>query len=390
MKILKERQLKSQLRKVFNAVGIYKEYQSYQDKKKIYPKIHSARELDNGNKIEFVFTLLNGMDPKEVKKKEYAFYQVFGSTLEIETDNIKKYTLTVYKKDIESRILWSYKKVKDLLKDYEVPVVAGVNKNNQYVTFDLIENPHLLISGTTGSGKSTQLRSVLMTLIAAMPPEKLELYLADLKMAEFQFFRYVKHVKNLCLTREETKAMLIKIMVELEKRQALIVEEGVTHVKDLEKKRVPYIIVAIDEFASLKDDDAMEIILELGNRGRALGIYLILSILRPDAKTVDSRIKGNLNATMGFKAKNAINANVIGTPGAENLKGKGRFLLDSLTVDGMPELQGIFLSEKRLKKLLEPYKVSKEEWNVDQQPEEIDDEENDNNEPFNGALGDVE
>jgi S-DNA-T family DNA segregation ATPase FtsK/SpoIIIE len=176
-----------------------------------------------------------------------------------------------------------------------------------------------------------------------------------MKMAEFQFFRDVKHVKELCMTAGEAKIMLFKIMKELERRQRLIVEEKVTHVKDLKKKKVPYIVVGIDEFASMHDPKAMECLLEIGNRGRALGIYMILSILRPDAKTIDSRLKGNLNATMGFKARNRVNANVIGTPGSEKLEGEGHFLLDSITVKGMPEIKALFLDEKRLEELLEPY-----------------------------------
>jgi S-DNA-T family DNA segregation ATPase FtsK/SpoIIIE len=99
----------------------------------------------------------------------------------------------------------------------------------------------------------------------------------------------------------------------------------------------------------------MDCLLEISYRGRALGIYLILSILRPDAKTVDSRLKAMLNATMGFKAKSRINANVIGTPGAENLEGEGHFFLDSITVKDMPEIKALFLDEDRLQELLEPY-----------------------------------
>ncbi|MBU9714403.1 FtsK/SpoIIIE domain-containing protein [Evansella tamaricis] len=371
---LLERKLKRQLIRAFKAGGVYREYQSYKDKKKVYPKIHSARVLNEGKKVEYVFTLLNGQDPKEVKKKEYAFYQVFGRTLEIKTDGIKKYTLTVYSNDLKDKINWNFDKFKDDITDHEIPIVAGFNKNNELVTFDLIENPHLLISGTTGSGKSTQLRSILMTLIAAMPPNNLELYLADMKMAEFAFFRYVKHVKQLCMNAKEAKEMLFGVMDELDRRQELIVKEEVTHVKDLKENPVPYIVIAIDEFASLHDKDAMECLLEISNRGRALGVILILSILRPDSKTLDSRLKNNLNATMGFKTRNRTNANVIGTPGAEDLKGNGHFLLDSITVEGIPELQALFLDEKKLQKLLKHYKVKPEEWNIEVNEDNEDDE----------------
>ncbi|NEU29917.1 DNA translocase FtsK [bacterium LRH843] len=353
-----ERVLKKKLTDAFDVAGLYMEYSSDKYKKRIYPVIHSARVLKG--RIEYVFTLLNGMDPKETKKKEYAFYQVLGSKLKIETDGIKKYVLTIYGDSLPRIIHWDYEMIVPHIKNLHVPIACGKNFNNEFVAFDLINNPHLLISGTTGSGKSTQLRSILMTLISSMQPDNLELYLVDMKMAEFMFFRNVQHVKQLCVTGKEAKKMLDGIINELEVRQQLIVEEGVTHVKDLKHNKVPYIVVAIDEFASMHDDKAMEHLLEIGNRGRALGIYMILSILRPDAKTIDSRLKGNLNATMGFKAKNRINANVIGTPGAENLKGDGHFLLDSITVEGMPELKAFYLDEEKLKKLLVPYLIKDE------------------------------
>jgi S-DNA-T family DNA segregation ATPase FtsK/SpoIIIE len=353
-----EKVLQKKLIEAFDVSGIFLEYSSEKFKKRIYPKIHSIKL--NEHRIEYVFTLLNGQDPKETKKKEYAFYQVFGRTLKIETDGIKKYTLTIYGESLKKKIHWNYDEIEPVTEGLHVPIVCGKNLNNEYVTFDLIKNPHLLISGTTGSGKSTQLRSILMTLISTMSPEQLELYLVDMKMAEFMFFRNVQHVKNLSVKGLEAKKMLDGVLKELERRQQLIVEEEVTHVKDLKHNKVPYIIVAIDEFASMHDEKAMEHLMEIGNRGRALGIYMILSILRPDSKVIDSRLKGNLNATMGFKSKDRINARVIGTVGSENLEGDGHFLLDSITVKGMPELKGLFLDEERLQKLLDPYKRKEE------------------------------
>lgn len=351
--------MKQKLIECFHTGGIYETYKSGNYEKNIYPTIHSARIKDNY--LEYVFTLINGYDPKEIKKKEYVFYQFFGRTLEINSDGIKKYILKIYGNELKGRIDWNFDLIEPHIKGLHVPIVCGKNLNNEMITFDLIKNPHLLISGTTGSGKSTQLRSILMTLITAMSPDNLELYLSDLKMAEFAFFRNVRHVKELCMTSKETKKMLQGVIKELDRRQQLIVDEGVTHVKDLKCNKVPNIIVAIDEFATLHDKEAMEDLLEISNRGRALSINLVLSILRPDAKTLDSRLKNNLNATMGFKTRNRTNANVIGTPGAENLKGDGRFLLDSVTVEGMPELQALYLDEDRLKELLVPYKIAEAE-----------------------------
>jgi S-DNA-T family DNA segregation ATPase FtsK/SpoIIIE len=261
-----EKVLQKKLIEAFDVSGIFLEYSSEKFKKRIYPKIHSIKL--NEHRIEYVFTLLNGQDPKETKKKEYAFYQVFGRTLKIETDGIKKYTLTIYGESLKKKIHWNYDEIEPVTEGLHVPIVCGKNLNNEYVTFDLIKNPHLLISGTTGSGKSTQLRSILMTLISTMSPEQLELYLVDMKMAEFMFFRNVQHVKNLSVKGLEAKKMLDGVLKELERRQQLIVEEEVTHVKDLKHNKVPYIIVAIDEFASMHDEKAMEHLMEIGNRGR--------------------------------------------------------------------------------------------------------------------------
>ena len=324
------------------------------------PKIHYVNLDKENNKLVYVFSIPLGLDPKEVMKKDWLFKQQFGKNIELEQEN-KQFTLTVRSKKIPKKVIWNFKKFETVTQDKILPVICGVDLNGDLIAYDMVKHPHLLISGRTGSGKSTQLRSILTALISAISSDELHLYMADLKLAEFQFYRNVEHVKKLCINKSEIKKMLTKLMNELERRQKLLVEHEVTHVKDLPNK-LPYIIICIDEVATLKKDDAiMDDLEEISNRGRALGLYLILSILRPDREILDGKLKNNLNVVMGFRCKDLINARVIGTPGAEKLTNKGRFLIDIETIEGLPEIQAPLLEEVELKKILKGYKVERKE-----------------------------
>lgn len=357
---LQKQKLKSKLIQAFRSGEMYLTYKKDKTLYYIMPKIHSVGFDNDNEKITYVFSIPLGLDPKEVLKKEWLFKQQFGKNIELEQEN-KRFTLTIRAKKLPKEVLWNFEQFEHSLKDKLLPIVCGIDLNGDLLVYDMVKHPHLLISGRTGSGKSTQLRSILSTLIKDKSPEELHLYMADLKLAEFQFYRNVEHVKKLCINKKEIKKMLSKLLNELEKRQELLVEHEVTHVKDLPNK-LPYIIICIDEVATLKKDDAvMDILEEISNRGRALGIYLILSILRPDREILDGKLKNNLNVVMGFRCKDAINARVIGTVGAEKLTNKGRFLIDIETMEGLPEIQAPLLEEDELKKILKEYKVENSE-----------------------------
>ncbi|WP_157801094.1 FtsK/SpoIIIE domain-containing protein [Bacillus solitudinis] len=339
----------------FDVAGLYLKYESDKFTRKIYPKIHSAQKLDN--RIEYVFTLLNGMDPREVRKKEYAFFQIFGRTLKIESDGIKKYVLTIYAESLAKEIKWNWSDIVGTCQHFKLPIYCGKNENNEHVAYDMVKNPHLLIAGETGSGKSTQVRSVLTTLIKTTTSSHLHLYLADLKRSEFHLFRRVEHVKAVCTKVSELKRVLAYLKKETECRGDLLEKYEVTHVDDLpEHERVPYIVLCIDEVALLKKEkDAMEIIEDISAIGRALGMFLILSMQRPDAKVLDGKLKVNLTVRMGFRCADLTNSRIVGTPGSEKIESSqgGRFLLK---LEKLTEVQAPHLDDVNAKKELEPYK----------------------------------
>lgn len=176
--------------KAFRYSGLYKTIGS--DERKIFPKIHSVRTTDHST--EYVFSLPNGLDPNILKKNFYAFRQVFGEQIKLNGE-IKKFVFTVYENSLSSTLNYNVEDIKKLVSAYRLGIVCGKDRTGEYIAFDLLKQPHILIAGETGSGKSTQLRSILTTLILTKRPVELQLYLGDCKKSEFHIFRKVEHVQ---------------------------------------------------------------------------------------------------------------------------------------------------------------------------------------------------
>lgn len=353
-----KKQLKSRLNKAFYNAGLYIKYRSGDREIPIYPKIHSAIETDD--KIEFVFTLLNGMDPKEVTRKEYVFKQHFGKNIELDGDH-KTFTITVYRTTFPKKLKYDYDAILPVIKGLNLPIVAGMDKHGQWHVFDAINEPGLLISGEPGAGKSSQVRSIISTLIQYKKPQELEIYLGDLKMSEFHLFYDIEHVKSVCIYPEDLRKMLTYLTGEMKRRGELLNKYRVTHVNKLpEAEKVPYILICIDEFVMIMDDKDMKaMLIQLVALGRALGMVCVLSLQRPSHDILDTKIRSCLTVRMGFRVSDFSNAKIIGTPGAEKIAKEtpGRFLLKRSDII---ELQAPFLDEKHAEKILEGYKSS--EW----------------------------
>ncbi|WP_233130445.1 FtsK/SpoIIIE domain-containing protein [Geobacillus sp. FJAT-46040] len=309
-------------------------------------------------RVEYVFTLINGMDPKEVFKKEYVFQQVFGRHAQLEGD-YKRFMLTIYHRGLPDELPYSFEKIKPHLEGLALPIICGMDRYGQYITYDAIQEPHLLIAGESGSGKSTQLRSILTTLIQYYDDSRLHIYLADLKMSEFHIFKRCRQVKAVCTTPGQLKKMLSFIQAEMNRRSQLLHEKEQAHVSDLpDSERPPIILICIDELVVVKDEkDIMNTLVQLVAIGRALNIIVILSMQRPSHDILDTKIRANLTVRMGFRAADLSNAKIIGTPGAEkiSIEQRGRFLLKR---EGLTEIQAPFLSMERAKKILAAYKVA--------------------------------
>lgn len=360
---------RSKLISCFKSAGVYYTVKHGDKTIYVYPLIHSCKHKPNENKTEIVFTLRNGQDPQEIKKKEYVFQQYFGRNIEIDGD-LKKFVLTIYQSSMPNELKYNFDQIQKVVSPFKLGIICGMDRNGQYVAFDLLKHPHILVAGETGSGKSTQLRSILTTLIKSKKPSELQLYLADCKKSEFHIFRKVEHVQCVLSNPKDIKKMLKHIKNELDERSELTEVFEVGHIDDLppEHKR-PYIIVCIDEFVMLRKDELiMDILTEIVAIGRTLGVFAILSMQRPNAQVLDTTIRANLTVSMGFKLRDKTEARIVNTPNAEKIENKGRFIMNS---DKLYELQAPHLELDKARELLSPFYVSK---NQVEDENEIDDE----------------
>lgn len=360
---------RQKLIRAFNEAGIYKTIG--EQERKIYPKIQDVRETKKS--IKYVFTLRIGIDPKLLEKNFYVFEQIFGESINLD-GKVKTFVLSVRKPKEEGEddtLKYNLEEVKKAVSKHKLGVICGVNQSGEYKTYDLTKEPHLLIAGETGSGKSTQLRSVLTTLITTKRPSELELYLADCKKSEFHIFRRVEHVKCVYSKAKDIERMLMGIKKEMDERSDLTEMFEVGHIDDLPKEhRKPYIIVCIDEFVLLRQNEKiMEVLIDIVCVGRTLGVFAMLSMQRPNAKTLDTTIRAQCTVSMGFALRDKTESRIVNTPGAEKITEPGYFIMNA---DKMYDLQAPYLELEEAKELLNPFYVMKKQAKeIKNEPEKL-------------------
>ncbi|MFB4472133.1 FtsK/SpoIIIE domain-containing protein [Oceanobacillus caeni] len=344
-----KRKLIDNLYKAFKNGGLYKK----QDKQEVYPILLNT-DLKK-DKMTFIFTVPKGMNPDDFKEREYVFQQHFGKYIDLNVA-VSRVVLKVYQKGLPTKFSYKYDELKDSLTKLKLPIVAGQCLEGNIFSFDLVANPHILIAGETGGGKSSAIRSILTTLIKTKTTNELELVLGDLKRSEFHLFKQIEHVKGVYHSAAELKVPLKRIKKEMAKRGDMLDEAGVNSIDEL-KVQLPYIIVCIDEVRLLKKEtDVMDILEEISSIGRSLGIFLILSMQRPDSKLLEGALKVNCTVRMGFKTADKTNSKIIGTVGSEKINTEGRMILGINS--NLQEIQSPWLSNDKAKKLLNSYKVS--------------------------------
>lgn len=358
---------KNKLKKLFIAGGIYRKVtkpSGPEGKTKeilILPDI--KRVGVHADHAQIIFALPNGVNPNDVMSKLWLFKQGFGNKVELKGD-CKTFNLEVYQMDL-AKFDYNLEEIKESVKGYKLPIIAGKTRKG-YIVYDMTEHPHLLVAGETGSGKSVQLRSILTTLITCIG-DKVELYLGDLKRSEFHLFKNIAETVDYDDVR--LQATVTKIHQEMKKRGKLLEKYQVAHVMDLpDKVRPKYIILGIDEVAMLKKKkELMSDIEDISAIGRALGVFLILSMQRPDADVLDGKLKNNLTVRMGFRHRDAINSRItLDSDDAAhiNKNDKGRNIL---AIDQMYQVQAPYLDLEKAKEILAPYKRLNEPINIDEE-----------------------
>lgn len=242
-------------------------------------------------------------------------------------------------------------------------IAFGITISGKVLTASLAEFPHLLLAGTTGSGKSVFVHSILLALLMRNRPEELKLVLVDPKRVEMTKYRDLPHL--LCPIVKEpihAKNALKKLVDEMERRYMLFDEAAVQKIEEYNtdyaptyhKKKLPYIVLVVDEFADLVQNckEVSEYVLTLGAKARAAGIHMIIATQRPDAKTISGTIKANLPTSVALSVRSQTDSMVIlGSKGAEDLAGHGDMLIDCAQISKKEfvRAQGCFVDNKEIR-----------------------------------------
>jgi len=271
--------------------------------------------------------------------------------------------------------------------DFQLPMALGKSVEGKPVIGDLARMPHLLVGGTTGSGKSVGINAMLMTLLFARTPDELKLIMIDPKMLEFELYQDIPHLLHPVVTEPKLASAALKwACAEMDERYRLLArwktrnivnynERVEAELKDWtpekarrfapkdwprdvappQPEKLPYLVIVIDELADLMmaaAKDVEESIIRLAQKARACGIHLIVATQRPSVNVITGLIKANMPSRIAFQVRTKVDARtILDQNGAENLLGKGDLLYLPPGVSGLQRCHGPFVSDEEARKV---------------------------------------
>ena len=262
-----------------------------------------------------------------------------------------------------------FKEVFEALPDVKKhPLAVGFGKNiaGEVIAADFDEFPHLLVAGTTGSGKSIYIHSIIATLIMRMSPDDLKIVLVDPKRVEMTKYRDMPHLLCPIITEAgKAKVMLSKLVDEMNNRYERFAEadscSNIKQFNEYAKEKnldlMPYILVVLDEYADLVDTckEISQPVVSIAQKARAAGIHMLISTQRPSTNVITGVIKGNLPTHVALMTSSYTDSmTILGEGGAEKLLGKGDMLVQSPLVSrvGLTRLQGCFIQNKEISRVV--------------------------------------
>jgi len=232
---------------------------------------------------------------------------------------------------IERLKSWAYSGTSD---PNQLIMYAGVSVTGEDVSFDLTNATHLLVGGTTGSGKSVCLHSFILSLLLRHKPEALQFALIDPKQVEFSPYSKLPNLYRNEIATEipQAKEFLTELVTEMEARYAIFNRMSVANIGEARRKgqSMPYVVVFIEEMADLvmQDDNIEPLIARLAQKARAAGIHLVLATQRPDSETFSGLIRSNIPGRIALTVQKGSESKIIlDETGAENLLGAGDMLI---------------------------------------------------------------
>lgn len=244
--------------------------------------------------------------------------------------------------------------------DYRIPIVLGKDIAGHPVIADLGDMPHILIAGTTGSGKTVCVNCLILSMLFKSSPNELKFVMVDPKMVELAPFNGLPHLLCPVVTDAKKAAVALNWIVgEMEDRYQLLAKEGARNIdayNEKQENKMPYIIVIIDELADLmmvSRDQIETAITRLAQLSRAVGIHLVLATQRPSVDVVTGVIKANFPSRISFKVASKVDSRtVLDSNGADKLLGKGDMLFLRPGQEKLIRAQGSLVNDKEIERVV--------------------------------------
>jgi S-DNA-T family DNA segregation ATPase FtsK/SpoIIIE len=247
-------------------------------------------------------------------------------------------------------------------KDIKIPITLGKSIAGFPIVGDLVSMPHLLIAGTTGSGKSVCINTLILSILYRHKPDDCKLIMIDPKMLELSIYQGIPHLLTPVITEPKKATTALKWTVkEMEKRYREMTEIGVRNISGFNekapsenKRKMPYIVVIVDEMADLMMIAGKEIenyIQRLAQMARAAGIHIVMATQRPSVDVITGTIKANFPTRISFQVTSKIDSRtILGEQGAELLLGNGDMLFMS-SASRIVRIHGPYVSEKEIERV---------------------------------------
>ena len=269
------------------------------------------------------------------------------------------------RESVSLREIISYEKFQK--KDVKLPIALGKSISGMPIVGDLTSMPHLLIAGTTGSGKSVCINTIIVSLLFKLSPDLCKFILIDPKMLELSTYEGIPHLLTPVITdAKKATSALAWTVKEMNSRYKLMSKVGVRNIDGYNTKhklKMPYIVVVVDEMSDLMLVAGKEIenyIQKLSQMARAAGIHIIMATQRPSVDVITGTIKANFPTRISFQVSSKIDSRtILGEQGAEQLLGKGDMLFMS-SANRIIRIHGPFVSEQEIERVVNPIRAQGE------------------------------